>query len=67
MNNGGASMSISGATVNDGASNAATIAFASPGLITPEVGDVELTLDMTLAGTAGTYTGGVFTLTATNI
>ena len=67
MNNGAASMAISGATVSDGVSNAASITFATPGLGTPEIGDVELTLDMTLASDAGTYAGGEFTLTASNI
>ena len=64
----GTSMTISSAAVTDGvAAPAASITFPSPGLGTPEIGDVELTLDMTLAGGAGTYSGGVFTLTATNI
>ena len=64
----GTSMTISGAAVTDGVGAAApTITFATPGLGTPEIGDVELTLDMTLASGAGTYAGGVFTLTATNI
>jgi len=64
----GTSMTISSAAVTDGVGAAApTITFATPGLGTPEIGDVELTLDMTLASGAGTYTGGVFTLTATNI
>jgi len=69
MTNGGtSSMSISSAAVSDGVSPAAaTITFATPGLGTPEIGDVELTLDMTLASDAGTYTGGVFTLQAENI
>jgi len=64
----GTSMTISSASVTDGVGAAApTITFATPGLGTPEIGDVELTLDMTLASGAGTYAGGVFTLTATNI
>jgi len=67
-NGGTSSMTISSATVSDGVGPAAgTITFATPGLGTPEIGDVELTLDMTLASDAGTYTGGVFTLQASNI
>jgi hypothetical protein len=62
-----ATMTISGAAVDDGTSNGATITFNAPGLFTPETGDVELTLDMTNATDAGEYQDGVFTLTATNL
>jgi hypothetical protein len=64
---GGPSITISSATVNDGTSNAAQIDFASPGLVNPQMGSVELTLDMSAAIEAGQYVDGVFTLTATNI
>jgi len=62
-----ASMTISGVAVDDGTSNGATITFSTPGLFSPEVGDVELTLNMTNATDAGLYSGGQYTLTATNI
>lgn len=64
---GGPSITISSGTVNDGTSNADTITFAAPGLVNPQMGDVELTLDMSNAINAGEYVDGVFTLTATNI
>jgi hypothetical protein len=51
----------------DGGASAATIQFPVPGLVNPEYGDVELTLDLTGATEAGQYTGGQYTLTATNI
>jgi len=58
-----------GVAVNDGdgGASAATIQFAVPGLVNPEYGDVELTLDLTGATEAGQYSGGQYTLTATNI
>lgn len=62
-----ASMAITAAIVDDGATSGSTITFAATGLHTPRIGDVELTLDMTNAVNAGEYADGVFTLTATNI
>lgn len=59
---------LDAATVNvtGGGSGASSITFDSPGLFSPQLGDVQLTLDMTNAGAAGNYAGGVFTLEATN-
>ena len=62
-----ATISLTALTVNDGTSNAATISFTTPGLVTPVQGDVELTLDLTAAINAGDYLNGQYTLTATNI
>jgi len=62
-----ASMAMTGVAVDDGTNNGATITFPAPGLVNPVTGDVELTLDMSLAINAGDYEGGVFTLTASNI
>lgn len=62
-----ASMTTTAVAVDDGVTNGATITFAAPGLVSPVVGNVELTIDMTNAINAGDYVGGVFTLTATNI
>lgn len=68
MTDGGTSViAITGATVDDGASNGASIQFASPGLAPPRTGDVELQLDFSNTTAAGVHSGGVFTLTATNI
>jgi hypothetical protein len=64
---GGPSITISSGAVDDGASNGASIQFAAPGLVSPQLGDVELTLDMTNATNAGQYVDGVYTLTATNV
>ena len=64
---GGGTMIITGVAVDDGSSNGATITFASPGLVTPTVGDVELTVDFSGAVEAGDYLDGIYTLTATNI
>jgi hypothetical protein len=64
---GGPSIIITSGTVNDGASNAGTITFTTPGLVNPHMGDVELTLDMSNATNAGEYVDGVFTLEATNV
>ena len=36
-------------------------------LVTPETGNVEMTLDLTNATNAGNYEGAIYTLTATNI
>jgi hypothetical protein len=59
-------IAMSAPSVDDGTSNAATITFASPGLVPALEGDVNLTLDLTNAGLAGDYTGGgQYTLTAT--
>ena len=63
----GATMSISAAAVDDGGGSAATITFNAPGLFAPQLGSVELTLDMTNSTDAGDYLDGVFRLTATNI
>ena len=63
----GATMTISSATVDDGGGAGAIITFNAPGLFTPELGDVALTLDMTSATDAGDYLDGVFRLTASNI
>ena len=46
------------------APSAATVSFPSPGLVTPELGDVALDLDLTGAGEAGNYAGS-WTLQAT--
>jgi hypothetical protein len=64
-----ASITISTVGVNDGDGGATglTADFAVPGLVNPEFGDVQLTLDLTSATEAGAYTGGQYTLTATNI
>ena len=62
---GGATMTITGHAVDAGTGPAATVLFASPGLVDPEYGDVQLTLDLTNATSAGEYVDGVFTLTAT--
>lgn len=55
------------ATVNvsGGGAGSDSISFDSPGLFSPQLGDVQLTLDMRNASAAGTYLGGVFTLEAT--
>lgn len=62
-----ASMDITAAIVDDGASSGGTITFPATGLFNPRIGDVALTLDMTNAVNAGEYADGVFTLTASNI
>ena len=62
-----ATMTISSAAVDDGGGAAATITFNAPGMGNPQLGDVELTLDMTNSTDAGDYLDGVFRLTATNI
>jgi len=62
-----ATITVTGVAVDDGANNGATIQFASPGLVSPAVGDVELTLDLTNATNAGVYENAIFTLTATNV
>ena len=55
---GGESIDITSAT-------ATPASFASPGLVTPQYGDVTLALDFTNATAAGTYdNGGEYTLTA---
>jgi hypothetical protein len=51
----------------NGSGGAATIAFAPPGLVTPETGSIVLPLDLTSANHAGAYTGGSVTLTATSL
>jgi hypothetical protein len=67
MTTGGSVISIAGAAVDDGVNNGASIQFTAPGLATPRTGDVELVLDFSGTTEAGQHTGGVFTLTATNI
>jgi hypothetical protein len=61
----GPSILVTGVAVDDGTSNGGTITFAAPGLVNPQVGDVELTLDISNATEAGQYVDGVYTLTAT--
>ncbi|MGY4877376.1 hypothetical protein ACLUEY_05755 [Vreelandella aquamarina] len=53
----------------DGATFGGTTTFASPGLSTStaEYGDVSLDVDMSAAASAGTYTGVLYTVEATNI
>jgi hypothetical protein len=60
----GPSILVTDVAVDDGASNGATITFAAPGLVSPQMGDVELTLDITNATEAGQYVDGIYTLTA---
>jgi len=67
LSNGGSQITIANATVDDGTSNASSIQFPSPGLAPALTGDVELTLDLSNTTAAGNHTGGVFTLTATNL
>jgi len=62
-----ATITITGVAVDDGATNGASVTFTTPGLVNPQVGGVELTLDLTNADNAGVYADGVYTLTATNI
>lgn len=62
-----ATITVTAVAVDDGTSNGTSIQFASPGLVSPVVGDVELTLDLTDAINAGVYEDAVFTLTATNV
>jgi hypothetical protein len=62
-----ATITVTDVSVDDGTSSGATISFAAPGLVTPVVGDVSLTLDLTNADNAGVYEDGIYTLTATNI
>ncbi|MDX1388366.1 MAG: hypothetical protein R3344_04205 [Acidobacteriota bacterium] len=64
---GGGTITITSAAVDDGTSNGASISFAAPGLVNAEVGDVELTLNLTSADAGGDYVDGVFTLTAENL
>lgn len=40
-----------------GVPSSATVSFTAPGLVTPEVGDIALDLDLTGAGQSGTYSG----------
>jgi len=49
----------------DGSTYAASRSFAAPGLISPEYGNVRMTLDMTDATLSGQYVDGVYTLTVT--
>ena len=66
LENGTASIEITGATVTSGAAGpGASIEFAPPGLVNPRFGDVTLTLDFTNATFSGNYssaTGEDYTL-----
>ncbi|MCB1865964.1 MAG: hypothetical protein KDG50_11070 [Chromatiales bacterium] len=64
---GGDTITITDAQVDTagGTQGAGTVNFDSPGLVSPQYGDVILSLDLSLATTAGTYNDGVFTLEAT--
>jgi hypothetical protein len=62
-----ASITVTGVAVDDGSSNGSTVTFPAPGLVSPRMGDVELTLDLTNAVNAGEYQDGEYTLTASNI
>ena len=62
-----AEIEITAWAVDDGGGAADPLTFAAPGLASPLVGDVELTLDLTDATEAGEYVNGIFVLTATNI
>jgi hypothetical protein len=62
-----ATITITGAEVDDGTTLGDPITFAAPGLVNPVIGDVQLELDLTAAINAGDYLDGEFTLTATNI
>jgi hypothetical protein len=62
-----ASITVTNVAVDDGSSNGSTITFPAPGLVSPRMGDVELTLDLTAAVNAGDYLDGEYTLTASNI
>jgi hypothetical protein len=62
-----ATITVSSVAVDDGTSNGATISFAAPGLSSPVIGDVELTLDLTNATNAGDYEDAVYTITAQNL
>jgi hypothetical protein len=61
-----AQIGLDGASVTDGANSGVSIQFVSPGMQTPQTGDIALTLDMSAATEAGTYEGGQVTLTASN-
>lgn len=66
---GGDSITVSSAGVRQSGGGAfgANTSFAPPGLVSPKLGDVQLTLDLTSATTSGDYLDGQFTLTVTNI
>lgn len=66
---GGATISVSSAGVRQsgGGAFAGSTSFAPPGLRNPKLGDVQLTLDLTSATTAGDYLDGQFTITVNNI
>lgn len=64
----GSVIDVTGASINatgDAAGN--PITFAAPGIATPQTGDVNLTLDLSDAVEAGSYTGAQYTITATNL
>lgn len=58
---------IVGSAVAAGGAPAASVSFAPPGLAPAVTGDVQLTLDFSGTTLAGSHTGGVFRLTASNI
>ena len=66
--NGGSSGSItmSNPVVDDGTSSGTSIQFASPGLVVPRDGDVQLDLSFASVTGGGAFTGGQFTITATS-
>jgi hypothetical protein len=64
---GSSSIEIVGANVDAGAGAGPDVAFTPPGLSPAVTGDVLLTLDFSNTTTAGSHTGGVFRLTASNI
>lgn len=67
-NAGGTTITInSGGVQANGGGFAVTAQFASPGLETPQYGDVRLSLDLSNATMSGSYNDGEFTLEATNI
>jgi hypothetical protein len=58
---------ITAGAVSDGVSTGPTIQFPAPGLANPQLGDIQLTLDLSTASNAGLYEQGLFTLTAQNL
>jgi len=67
FNDGGTgSIAVTPTVQVNGGGYAASQAFDSPGLVTPQRGDVRLALDLSNALQAGDYTG-TYTLTVTNL
>jgi len=62
----GSSIEMVGADVDAGGGAAASVSF-TPSLAPPVTGDVVLTLDFSTTTAAGSHTGGVYSLTASNI